>query len=609
MAERLDMPIFGFDFGTTNSLASVIVNGRVVTFLENGQPIPSVVSYEGGKVEVGRKARDRLSGAGLGVQGSTVRSPKSLLGKDDLVIDGVRRDPVEIVRNVLDYVHGFVLQSRDGRNLNMDKVVATIPVNMNGERRSLLRQAFLQAGMSVVQFVHEPLAALYGFLRTAENGNDLIKRYNGKLLLVFDWGGGTLDLTLCRVLDGLLVQVANDGTEELGGDVFDEELRNEIERRSLIHRRFNEDVLLLPDARKRLLHACEEAKISLSSSESWNVFVDNYYDIDGDTALDVQLARDDIDAIVGNLVRKGVARIERMVETAGYLPSSVALCLATGGMVNMPLVKNRLDELFGPLRVHVSERSASAIAEGAAWVANDEARLHLAKNIELVLARNSHLPLLSAGFEMPVEREVRQKRYPLFCVDPTDGYGKFTIVSPNRPGPNVPAGDLRRTLGHLLIEVDSKAGPFRERLEIEASVDQDLILTVSAWSLNQQGHAESKFYDLEFALAFPGSGSKWISSAPFDSSSSEKESHQRGNLTMRSNIASTEDLSLVPGEVLYRFNPFYFQTQRNPPQIQVEEKLYYEPCAICRRRSNDPLCKCGSLMPAKQSSSNFGAEA
>ena len=600
------MTIFGFDFGTTNSLASVVSGDRQITFLERGQPIPSVVSYEGGKVEVGRKARDRLSAAGLGVQGSTVRSPKTLLGHGELIIDGVRRDPVEIVKHVLDHVRRYVMQSPDCPDHTMDRVVATIPINMNGERRALLRQAFLQAGMGVVQFVHEPLAALYGYLRSATNGTDLIQRYEGKLLLVFDWGGGTLDLTLCRVLDGLLVQVSNDGTEEIGGDVFDEELRNEVERRSLIGRGFTDDILLLPGARRRLLHACEEAKIQLSFRETYNVYVPNYYDIDGETHLNVELKRDDLEKIIGNLVRKGTSRIERLVEKAGYLPSSIELCLATGGMVNMPLVKNRLDELFGPFRVHVSDRSASAIAEGAAWVAHDEARLHLAKNVELVLARNSHLSLLSAGYEMPIEREIRKERYPLFCVDPTDGYGKFSIVSPNRPGPNVPAGDLRRTLGHLLVEVDSKAGPFRERLELEASVDQDLILTISAWSLNQKGYAESKFYDIEFALAFPGAGNKWLSPKPHDSSSTETESHERGTLTMRSNVAATEDLSLVPGEVLYRFNQFYFRDDQSPPQIQVLEKLYYDPCSICGLRSNDPKCKCGSLLPPQLPSNNYG---
>jgi molecular chaperone DnaK len=81
--------VVGFDFGTTNSLASVVIGTDVITFLENEQPIPSVVSFEGGKVVVGRKAHDKLTSAGLGVQGSTVRSPKTLLGREEQVIDGV----------------------------------------------------------------------------------------------------------------------------------------------------------------------------------------------------------------------------------------------------------------------------------------------------------------------------------------------------------------------------------------------------------------------------------------------------------------------------------------------------------------------------------------
>jgi len=604
------MAVFGFDFGTTNSLASVVVGDRVVTFLEKGQPIPSVVSYEGAKVEVGRPARDRLSGAGLGVQGNTVRSPKSLLGRDEVVIDGVRRDPVEIVRHVLGYVRRFVLESRSGKDLKMDSVVATIPVNMNGERRALLRQAFRQAGMDIVQFVHEPLAALYGYLRAAQDGSDLVKRYNGKLLLVFDWGGGTLDLTLCKVLDGLIVQVANDGTEDVGGDVFDEELRNEVERRSLISRGFKDDVPLLPDARRRLLHACEEAKINLSARGTWNVYVDNYYDVEGDTDLEVQLNRSDFESIVGHLVRKGVARIERLVERAGYTAASPELCLATGGMVNMPLIKNRLDELFGPKRVHVSASSASAISEGAAWVASDSARLHLAKNVELVLARNSYLPILSAGFEMPIGGEVRSRRFPLYCVDPTDGYGKFSFCSPLKLGPNVSAGDIRRPLGSpLLVEVDSKAFPFQERLEVSVAVDEDLVLTASAWSLNKKGRAEARYYDLEFALSTPGSKSNWLFSDVNGEGNLAEGRPDRGGLTLRSNVAAEVEWYLVPGEVLYRYNPHYFRVEREPPKVQVEEHLYYEPCSICRRASNDPLCRCasghpllGSLMRSTQTS-------
>ncbi len=585
------MAVVGFDFGTTNSLISMVNGDEVITFLDNNRPIPSVVSFEGGKVEVGRKARDKLTSAGLGVHGSVVRSPKTLLGREEQVIEGVRRDPVKIVEYVLTHVRDYARQTNAGRDKSFDRVVATIPVNMDGHRRSLLRQAFRQAGMSVVQFVHEPLAALYGYFRTSQDTADLIRRYEGKLLLVFDWGGGTLDLTLCRVLGGLLVQIANDGTEEVGGDVFDEELRNEVEKRSRLELDLRDNIEVLPDARKRLLHQCEDAKIRLSERTTWNIDVDPYYQDDEHQVLSVNLSRDDLYAVVGHLVRKGIARIERLLEREGYSTSSVELCLATGGMVNMPLVKNRLDELFGPGRVHVSKQSASAIAEGAAWVAHDESRLHLAKNIELALARNSYISLIPAGAEMPAERERRRERFDLYCTDPSDGYGKFSLVAPRRPGPRVPDNDQRRPLCTMLVKVDSKASPFRERLSLEVSIDENLVLTATAWSLNQKGRAAAEVYDLEFALATPGARSPWGSPNLMDMDG-RPEPHEPGSLAVRSNIASREDLSLVPGEVLYRDNPFYFRVEQCPPEIQVEEHLYYIPCSICGRFSNDPLCRC-----------------
>lgn len=591
--------VLGFDFGTTNSLASAVIGDAVITFLDNEQPIPSVVSFEGGKVEVGRKAHDKLTSAGLGVQGSTVRSPKTLLGRDDLIIDGVRRDPVHMVEHVLDHVRRFVLQTTAGQGLAMDQVVATIPVNMEGRRRALLRQAFRQAGMSVVQFVHEPLAALYGYLRDSAATDDLVRRYNGKLLLVFDWGGGTLDLTLCRVLDGLLVQVANDGTDDVGGDTFDEELRNEVERRSRAAQSLDGDVDVVPEARKRLMHECERAKIQLSDRSTWNVFVDPYYQSDEQSALQVNLSRDDLQDIVGHLVKKGVARIERLLEREGYSMASVELCLATGGMVNMPLVKNRLDELFGPGRVHVSRKSASAIADGAAWVAHDKARLHLAKNVELTLARNTHLPLLPAGLEMPLEREHRRERFSLYCVDPSDGFGKFNFVSPHRPGPRVLQNDKRRPLCNLMVKVDGKAKPFRERLELDVSIDENLILHARAWSLNQKGRAETEVHDLEFALATPGADQAWTGSGLLGVDKAAGGSNEPGDLAVRSNLANREDNSLVPGEIMAQVDPTYFfdNIGTPAPQIQVDERLYYQPCSYCRRASNDPLCQCLSEPP------------
>ena len=247
--------------------------------------------------------------------------------------------------------------------------------------------------------------------------------------------------------------------------------------------------------------------------------------------------------------------------------------------------------------MHVSRKSASAIADGAAWVAHDQARLHLAKNVELTLARNSYLPLLPAGLEMPLEREQRRERFSLYCVDPSDGFGKFSLVSPHRPGPRVLPDDKRRSLCNMMLKVDGKAQPFRERLELEVGIDENLVLKVQAWSLNQKGRAEDEVHDLEFALATPGASAGWVGTDLKDADEAAAAASEPCDLVVRSNLAVREDLSLVPGEVMYRINPYYFMRDRDPPQIQDDERLYYQPCSVCRRSSNDPLCRCATGMP------------
>jgi len=142
--------------------------------------------------------------------------------------------------------------------------------------------------------------------------------------------------------------------------------------------------------------------------------------------------------------------------------------------------------------------------------------------------------------------------------------------------------------------VDAKAQPFRERLELEVVVNEDLILKAEAWSLNQKGRAEAEIHDLEFALATPSARSGWIRSGLMGQDSVSGSIGEPGDLVMRSNLASREDPSLVPGEVMYRINPSYFRVERDPPKVQDEERLYYKPCAYCKRSSNDPLCQCAT---------------
>ena len=222
------MSMVGFDFGTTNSLISVIDrNGDATHFLdERNRPIPSAAGYEGTRKILGRDAKERLAEAGLGIHGNIVRSPKRYLGQESITIDGAERDPVDIIADVVRYV--CELATSGGRRLDaVTSAVVTVPVDMEGHKRRALREAFAQAGVRIAQFVHEPFAALYGFFRRGDLSANL-EHYAGKLVLVFDWGGGTLDLTLCRIIGDTVVQVMNDGTDEVGGDVFDETIKQRI---------------------------------------------------------------------------------------------------------------------------------------------------------------------------------------------------------------------------------------------------------------------------------------------------------------------------------------------------------------------------------------------
>lgn len=589
------MNVVGFDFGTTNSLISVIRGNQPINFLdEENRPTPSIVCYEGSQTIVGRAAKERLTTAGLGIHGNIVRSPKMKLGQESVFI-GVERSPVDIVADVVRHVLEKSIASPSyGPEIGdiSDAAVVTIPVDMEGYRRQALRDAFRRVGLSIVQFVHEPLAALYGLFR-GTNLPAMLRRYDGKLILVFDWGGGTLDLTLCRITDGVATQLMNDGTEEVGGDVFDQALMNHLVQNVRKVRGFDETVITQPGAKARLLDRCERAKIDLSSRSKVPIYVPSFFRGIEEEEFDAELSREELETIVTPLLNKGFERIEYILQNAGYSPEQVALCVATGGMSNMPSVKGRLHELFGPERVEIPDGTATLIAEGAAWIASDQAGLRLAKNVELILARNFYLPLVKAGTVMPKEGKVQRQPFHLYCTDPRDGVAKFQICTPQRAGERVLPNEPRTHLENLTVKVDQKARAFQERLELDIEINDDLILWAHARSLNAKDKDQREIHNLEFGLAFP-TGPRTDSSKG-DSEDLEpvrEDQAPPGSLAIRANVADRDDLGLVPGEYLNEYDPHYFDVRRSPPEEQVRENLYYKPCAICGRASNDPLCLC-----------------
>jgi hypothetical protein len=225
--------------------------------------------------------------------------------------------------------------------------------------------------------------------------------------------------------------------------------------------------------------------------------------------------------------------------------------------------------------------------------------LRLAKRIELQLARGSYLPLIDAGVEMPVEQQVQSADYHLYCTDPRDGAAKFEFCTPERPSRTVQPGDPRTALGHIVVKVDPRAQPFRERLELRMTIDDDLILHAQAWSANVDDESATEFQNLEFGISMPGTSAVAEGGEPIPFDRVVEEPRQRGTLVTRANLALEIDDQLVPGELLRSYKPSYFDRRASPPQVQIDEWLYYEPCVLCGRSSNDPACHCAQPDPTE----------
>lgn len=498
---------FGLDFGTTNSLISVIrLDGETDRFepssyLIDGRPHPSVIWYPGDQPVVGRKAMDQLTEFGLGVFGDIVRSPKMFLGSSTgIYVGGVSRRTADVVSDVLLHLRQDALGRGYGDNPFSCGVV-TIPVTMGGLARAELRQAAQQAGMRIHQFIHEPLAALYGHLRSRLNFQQEIANLERKLVLVFDWGGGTLDLTLCQIQGGILAQIRNLGDREVGGDQFDFRLRQLVRQKHEEQYPGLDWSNLQPSGEARLIHACEDAKIALSSRTSSTVFVRNLLASSGpEKDLYVQVNRSEFQAQVHDLVSKGLGRIKSLLEQARVPRGAIEFCLATGGMIEMPAITDGLREIFGMSQLRLTKNAATVISEGAAWIAHDRVGLQLAKPIELLHADNSYVEIFPSGTDLPTDGDSLTQTIDMYCVDTSDGMAKFLFARPAWPT-RESEGDDRIPYTHLTLPVDQRSRPFNERLRVDITIDHNLIAEINAYSLGRRQRRRASVYALEFGLS------------------------------------------------------------------------------------------------------------
>jgi hypothetical protein len=371
---------------------------------------------------------------------------------------------------------------------------------MRGPARAELREAAKRAGFEIQQFVHEPLAALYGYLRAKGSFRRELANLDRRLVLVVDWGGGTLDLTLCHLRADVLSQVANVGDNEVGGDNFDNRLRQLVRQKHEAQFPNVDWSRIQPSGESRLIQACEDAKIALSTRYTTALFVRDLLAVAGpEKDIRIEISRAELDGAVQDLVARGLRKIDTVLDLAGVPRGSVELCLATGGMVAMPVIQDGLRELFGLNRLHSVANSATVISEGAAWIAHDGVSLQLSKPVELLHANNSYLQLISTDTTLPMVGQAVQRQIDMYCVDPSDGFAKFLFARPRWPGRDS-LGDERVPYALVVLPVDSFSRPLLERLQVQVTIDQDLIAEVQATSQMRAQKQTARIHDLEFGL-------------------------------------------------------------------------------------------------------------
>ncbi len=619
--------LFGIDFGTTNSLAALVEGGEVRSLVneQDGRPHPSVVWYRGTDTIVGREARNHLDTMHAEMAQGFVRSPKMALRREGpLHIEGQALEPTDVIAQVLRHLRkDAAARGRGGYGLS--HAVMTVPVDFGGSQRRDLRDAARKADIGVIQFVHEPAAALYAFMRSnRETPNVSLKSerdmqrvfasLENRNVLVFDWGGGTLDLNLCRIAGGVIYQIATRGNNDVGGDRFDDRLLNLVrEKHSLQYGLQDTKALEQPGAAAALAVRCELAKIELSAKKTHTVLLLDYMRGSGkERNLSIAINRSELEDGTRDIVNRGLAEIDSILEKARLDRRDIELCLATGGMINMPAVWAGLIERFGG-RVPKLPNADRIIAEGAALIAHDGLRPTLAKPIEILVAdgtsRGAYLPIAAAGIKMPVENSsitIPNRRF--FCVDPRDGVASFQFTKPKSVGLIQPS-DERETICVGNVPVDPGARPLLERLECELQIDHNYIAHATLRALGRRASARFEFHQLEFALALPSgitpeghasSESEGGSSGKNESTKVKKSTSRAApsnsvfgsNITLRSNLTpmpsdgqvSDSSWFVVPGDLIHKWRPDLLDVRSGyMSDLQKDEGGYYLPCAFCKR--------------------------
>ena len=325
----------GIDLGTTNSVVSVLEGGdpRVIENAEGSRTTPSIVAFaKNGEVLVGEVAKRQA----VTNPDRTIRSVKRHMGtKWTIDIDGKKYTPQEISARVL------MKLKRDAEAYlgeTITDAVITVPAYFSDAQRQATKEAGEIAGLNVLRIINEPTAAALAY--------GLDKGGKEQTVLVFDLGGGTFDVSLLELADGVIEVKATSGDNNLGGDDWDQRIIDHLVKTF----RGQHGIDLSQDkmAMQRLKEAAEKAKIELSAATTTNINLP-YITAgpSGPLHLDVTLSRAEFQRMTQDLLERCKGPFEQAIKDAGIKVSDVDHVILVGGSTRMPAVSDLVRQLTG----------------------------------------------------------------------------------------------------------------------------------------------------------------------------------------------------------------------------------------------------------------------
>ena len=347
--------IIGIDLGTTNSCVAVIEGNepKVMVNAEGKRTTPSIVAYKDGDRQVGEPAKRQMVTNPektiysvkrfIGSKYSEVKEEtkkvsyktKNLKGGVRIVVGDKNYTPQEVSAVVLQNIKRT---AEEYLGTKVSGAVVTVPAYFNDAQRQATKEAGEIAGLEIKRIVNEPTAAALAY------GMD--KKNKDMTIAVYDLGGGTFDVSILELGDGVFEVKSTNGDTHLGGDNFDEVIIDWLLKEAKSE--FNMDLSKDPQALQRLREGAEKAKVELSSSSQTEINLPYITaDQSGPKHLVKKLTRSDFDRLTSSLVQKTLEPCKKALKDAGLTASNIDEVILVGGSTRIPAVQDAVEKLFG----------------------------------------------------------------------------------------------------------------------------------------------------------------------------------------------------------------------------------------------------------------------